>query len=105
MLDHHRRRMYVGLMAALVMCAVTACMLTGIAVQQRGVAGLRFDQQFGSVRIIGYTTWNAHCPPFTGCEATTKQSYVVWVMASQPGAAGVMGTSWQMLAVPLELPW
>lgn len=102
--EHHRRRVFIGFMAALGMCAVTACMVIGMAVQQRGMAALGVDYQFGSVRVIGYTTWNAHCPPFTGCEPTTKPSYVVWVSEEGGGAASGVPNSRRLLAVPLELP-
>lgn len=38
-----------------------------------------FDMRLGLVRLVGYTTWNANCPPFTGCDPTTHESYVVWL--------------------------
>ncbi len=103
MLDHRWRRMGVALMAALFICAITACVMAGIALPKRGVAVFTVDQQFGSTRVVGYATWNAYCPPFTGCEPTTKQSYVVWMIEEQGDAAGVVRNSQRMLAVPLEL--
>ncbi len=100
--DHQWRHSWVALMAVLVICAVVACVVTGVAVQRRGITAFAVDQEIGSVRVLGYATWNRNCPPFTGCEPTSKQSYVVWVIEEQ-GRAGGVRNSRRVMAVPLEL--
>ncbi len=102
MAEHRWRRMDIGLMAALVICALTACVVVSLVVPRRGGAAFAVDQHIGSARVLGYATWNADCPPFTGCEPTSKQSYVVWVIEAH-GGVGDVRNSRRLVAVPLEL--
>jgi hypothetical protein len=44
-----------------------------------------FVQSFGPLRMVGYSTWNAQCPPYVGCAPTRNESYVVWLIWQPAG--------------------
>lgn len=75
-----------------------SCGLSGMAIQQRIVAGPNVQLQVGSFYLVAYTTKRPTCPPYGGrrpSDATlcTSESlypggdvYVIWlVSAPQPG--------------------
>ena len=72
---------------------VAMCLLLSAALAcARGITGgwgsMRsppwFDQSLGPLRLVGYSTWNAQCPPYVGCAPTQNEAYVVWLIW-QPG--------------------
>lgn len=92
----------VGAIAAGAICLVVACLGLSIGVQHGAITAPVIDQRFGQVHIVSYLTWNARCPPFVGCEPTTRQSYVVWLVVDRPGPDDPMHDSRRLLAVPLD---
>jgi hypothetical protein len=86
----------------LVTALLTVVVLGGLtiaAVQAGVVPSGWFDITLGNRRLVGYRTWSAHCPPFNGCEPTSHESYVVWLVpvnqrGDEPGV--------RLLHFPLE---
>ncbi|MEO7908006.1 MAG: hypothetical protein ABIV47_00015 [Roseiflexaceae bacterium] len=68
------------LLAAIVLIALVGCPLGIVGVWRGAFSPPWFDQLVGPARIIGYSTWNANCPPFTGCDPTLHESYVIWLL-------------------------
>ncbi len=62
---------------------VGCCLFGLIGVQQGVVKPPWFDYALGPVRLIGYSNWNANCPPYTGCDPTRQEAYVVWIAVEQ----------------------
>jgi hypothetical protein len=87
--------------AALVLTLIAACALGVLAVQRGAVHPIGFDGRLGSLRLVGYSTWNANCPPFVGCEPTRREAYVIWLLRAPPGAAGDRAP-YRLLDLPIE---
>jgi|SRR3954468_20663502 len=68
------------LLAAVMLTALVGCSLGVLAVWRGALSPPWFDQPVGPLRVIGYSTWNANCRPFTGCDPTLHESYVVWLI-------------------------
>ncbi len=83
-----------GALALLLVCGIGA-----FAVHQGAVALQWFDVRLGGLRVVGYATWNANCPPFTGCDPTLDESYVVWLVTEQHAGAP---HSQRLLRLPIE---
>lgn len=100
-----RQRWQTGCVGVITACAISllvAGLVIGIGVQRGLIAAPAIDRRFGKVRIVSYLTWNARCPPFVGCEPTTRQSYVVWIVTDAPGPDGVARNSRQLFALPID---
>jgi hypothetical protein len=68
--------------------------------RSRGALALPwFDQTFFTFRFVGYSTWNADCPPYTGCAPTQHEAYVVWVLWDQPAPSQ---DARRLLIVPID---
>ncbi|HEU5015660.1 MAG TPA: hypothetical protein VFT66_24265 [Roseiflexaceae bacterium] len=87
----------------------TTCLLGMLVACPLGVAGIWqgivkppwFDYMLGPVRLIGYSNWNVDCPPYTGCNPTRQEAYVVWVAFSAlhtPANA----RAYRLVAVPIH---
>lgn len=63
-----------------------ACASVVLSVRWGAFAPPWFDQHFGMLRVVGYSTWNADCPPYTGCAPTRSEAYVIWLIwdSAQP---------------------
>lgn len=73
-------------LAACLLGLLVACPVGVAGVQQGAVKPAWFDYGVGPLRLVGYSTWNANCPPYIGCDPTLHESYVVWVVLARPGA-------------------
>ena len=93
-----------GVIAAGLITLVVACSLIGAGLQRGLIAQPQLDGRVGALRVVGFPTWNARCPPFVGCEPTRKQSYVIWFIVEQPGPAGVTTSPHRFVAIPIN-PW
>jgi hypothetical protein len=90
---------------------VAACLLIAIVASALGAAGVWqgivsppwFDQTLGSLRVIGYRTWNANCQPYQGCAPTRNESYVVWLVVKRSDVAGPRQSVYQFVRLPIEL--
>ena len=72
-------------LAGLLLGATLACGL-GITRGWRGTLSPPwFNQTLGPLRVVGYSTWNAQCPPYVGCAPTRNESYVVWLTWQSAG--------------------
>ncbi len=58
-----------------------------------------FERSLGPLRLVGYSTWNADCPPFEGCAPTRKEAYVIWLSWE---IAGQRGDARRLLSLPIE---
>lgn len=95
------RRGCVGLLAAGLLLLVLGCAGSLLGIRGGTLTPRWFDERVGPVRIVGYTTWNANCPPFYGCDPTLQEAYVVWVMPD-PGASAANRSPFQLLRLPIE---
>jgi hypothetical protein len=73
------------LIATCLLIPILACSLGVASVRWGALAPPWFDQTFGTLRVVGYNTWNADCPPYTGCAPTQHEAYVVWLMWESAG--------------------
>ena len=87
-------------LGALLIALIGACSLGTIVVQRGAIQPIWFDRSLGSLRLVGYSTWNANCPPFVGCEPTLHEAYVVWLIREQPDAGG--SAARRLLNLPVE---
>ena len=75
-----------------------SCGLSGLAIQQRLVAGPDVQLQMGAFHLVAYTTRRPKCPPYGGrkpsnaliCSTDSllpgNEVYVIWLVRSaQPG--------------------
>jgi len=85
------------LVATCLLAAAMACAL-GVVGVWRGALAVWFDQSLGMLHIVGYSTWNADCPPYTGCAPTRREAYVVWVLW---GSAGQGQRAYRLLNLPI----
>jgi hypothetical protein len=74
-----------GIVAAVLLITVLACALGTAGLWRRAIAPPRFDQSIGALRLVGYSTWNGSCPPYTGCAPTQRDAYVVWLIWGSGG--------------------
>ncbi len=92
----------VGAITTCVISLVVVCLGLSFGVQHGAIGAPAIDQHFGRVHIVSYLTWNARCPPFTGCEPTRRQSYVVWIVTERLGPDGPVHDARRLLAVPVD---
>ena len=78
--------------------ATLACSLGVLGVWRGALAPPWFDQTIGMLRVVGYSTWNADCPPYTGCAPTRREAYVVWLVWESAGQS--QGT-YRLLSLPI----
>ena len=89
------------LCAAAVLGLVVACPAAVFGVRRGAIAPRQFNQACGVFRLEGYRTWNANCPPYTGCDPTLHESFVVWLIGP-PRNGEPLGASYRLLALPIE---
>jgi hypothetical protein len=92
----------VVLLAALLVAVIVACSLGVIGLQRGAVAPLRFDWNLSSLRLVGYSTWNANCPPFVGCDPTLHEAYVIWLIVEQPDPDAARRSARRLVTLPIE---
>lgn len=85
-------------LAALLM----AGLLAGASVRRGMLVPPWFDRRFGSLRIVGYTTWNASCPPYVGCPPTRFEAYVVWLLVQPQSSNTPAQHARQFLRLPID---
>ena len=66
--------------AAVLLIIGVSCSLGAIGLHTGAITPLRMDSAIGSLRLVGYSTWNASCPPYTGCAPTQRNAYVIWLI-------------------------
>jgi hypothetical protein len=81
----HWKRGCAVLVATCLLIAAVACSLGVVGVRRGALSPSWFDQNVGTLRVVGYSTWNADCPPYVGCAPTQSESYVVWLMWESTG--------------------
>ncbi|MEP7189144.1 MAG: hypothetical protein ABI901_08150 [Roseiflexaceae bacterium] len=90
------------LVAAVLLTALVGCPLGVLAVWRDALSPPWFDQLVGPLRLIGYSTWNANCPPFTGCDPTLHESYVVWLVFDQREQIGLSQHIYRLVRLPIS---
>lgn len=96
------RRGCVSLVGTMLLLFVMACSGTILAVWHGGLAPNWFDWQLGLVRLVGFTTWNANCPPFIGCDPTREESYVIWLVVDHVNDDRVNRQWFRLFRLPIE---
>jgi len=74
-----------GIVAAILLIAAMSCALGAVGVWRGAIAPPWFNQSIGPLRLVGYSTWNGRCPPYTGCAPTQRDAYVVWLILGPGG--------------------
>jgi hypothetical protein len=87
------------LVSACLLGLVAACALGAFGVWRGALAPPWFELSVFGQQLVGYSTWNANCPPFQGCAPTRDESYVVWLVASP---AARREQAYRLLHVPIE---
>ena len=86
------------LVATQLVIVVLACPLAGLGVWRGALALPWFEQSLGGARLVGYSTWNAGCEPYSGCAPPRQESYVVWlVYETQPAGK----RAYRLVRVPI----
>ena len=89
------------LVTMVLLVALVGCPLGFVAVWRGAFSPPWFDQLVGPARIIGYSTWNANCPPFTGCDPTLHESYVIWLIFDRTKPFGLSQRSYRLMRLPI----
>src|SRR5690348_17183988 len=92
----------VVLIAASLLIAVLACSVGAITVWRGAFSPPWFDQSLGSLRVVGYTTWNANCPPYTGCAPTLHEAYVVWLVTDRSAPLRPGKNIYRFVSLPIS---
>jgi hypothetical protein len=66
--------------AAILLITVLSCSLGTIGLRGGAITPPRIDGAIGSLRLVGYSTWNGSCPPYTGCAPTQRNAYAIWLI-------------------------
>ena len=85
----------------MLLTALVGCPLGILAVWRGVMSPPRFDQLVGPLRVIGYSTWNANCPPFTGCDPTLHESYVIWLIFNRAEPSGISKHVYRLARLPI----
>lgn len=93
------RRGCIALVAAGILALVLGCGTLALGLRQGAVAPRWFDTRLGMMRLLGFTTWNPNCRPYTGCDPTLSEWYVVWVVVERSGNAP---QSLRVLRLPIK---
>jgi hypothetical protein len=98
------KRGCVLLVAACLLAAILACSLGAAGIWRGVVSPPWFDLALGVVRVVGYSTWNASCPPYEGCAPTRNEAYVIWLVLRRSDGAGQNPDAYQLIGLPIEHP-
>jgi hypothetical protein len=103
-IEGHRgwQRGCVVLFTALVFSMAVACPLGIVGIRRGVIAPGQIDQTLGSLRLVGYRTWNANCPPYSGCDPSLHESYVLWLVVRSPGSGQPISRAYRFLKLPIE---
>jgi hypothetical protein len=99
--SHWRRGCAVLLTVSLILI-VGACTIVGASVQHGALRPPWFDRRLGMVRLVGYSTWNANCPPYVGCAPTRREAYVIWLLVERPAYDAASHSSFRFVSLPIE---
>lgn len=86
------------LAAACLLLPALACALGGAGVALGAIRAPWFDYPLGGSRLVGYSTWNARCEPFTGCAPTRDEAYVIWLLWD---TGGPRPATFRVLSLPI----
>src|SRR5262245_45114946 len=98
----HWRRGCVLLLAVSLILVVGACTTVGAGIQRGGLAPPWFDQRLGMLRLVGYSTWNANCPPYVGCAPTRREAYVIWLLVERQAYDTASPSAYRFVSLPIE---
>jgi hypothetical protein len=84
------------------LAAILACSISAVGVWRGAITPPWFDQTVGPLRVIGYDTWNANCPPFVGCDPTLHEAYVVWLILGPSDPRRPDKSAYRFVSLPIS---
>lgn len=96
------RRGCAALLIAGCLVALALGASAAVVVRRGALAPPWFDRRLGPIHLVGYSTWNASCPPFVGCPPTRFEAYVIWLIVNRPAGNSEPPRFFQFLRLPIE---